>query len=111
MSRLVIPTGVPSATSIKSSWTQNPSRPVQEVAIELVGYEAYEKGFPYVSNLIVTDLTRFSVKIQINVYSVTSSVHRVVRVSTLGRRSGFDFELIKRSTSTNISKHTNIDAR
>ena len=56
----------------KINFDKNPSRPVQVVAIELGEYEAYEV-FP--TCLIVTDLTRFSVKRQINVYS-NSSVRR-----------------------------------
>ena len=39
------------------------SRPCQVVAIELIEYEAYEKGFP--TSLVMPDLTRFSVKRQI----------------------------------------------
>ena len=86
----------------------NPSRPVLAVAIELVDYEAY-KGFPYVSNRDMTDMNRFYVKRQINVNS-NSSIRREFPCFPLFfyRRSGFDFELIKRSTSVNVLKTTKI---
>ena len=70
--RLVIATGVPSVHTTPVE--HNPSRPVLAVAIELVDYEAY-KGFPYVSNRDMTDMNRFYVKRQINVYS-NSSIRR-----------------------------------
>ena len=65
----------------------------QLVAIELVEYEAYEKGFPYVSSHDLSD-SIISSKDKSLVYS-NSSVRRVfLRVFHSDQRSEFD-ELIR----------------
>ena len=106
---LVIPTGVPSVCTLVSPTSSakkkivqlkkkikldtNPSCPVQVVTIELEEYEAYEKGFPYVSSLNLSDSIFRQTANQLS--TVTRAFTVCFRVSHPDQRSEFDYELIR----------------